>query len=261
MSRLTRRETSWVTAFRRFIVAATSAGTCYHARDYVTYGGAAFATGRINFFENINGASKIRSLQADLRQAKRITRRIISVTSFAFFFSIDFSFVFHDLWVASVPRAIVWHSFPRARGFYLSISILKKKEPQVICLHLRKYYYIFLWHSLPRGDFYHKFITSIQRVHYMVELQDSLWNCSRLKPQWISRGRLLAVWNNSSMHALAQSTIIHHHLLTILFPSHCYVTLCLLPSFSRVFNCTEWHVRVTRTNMRNRSTFLRSDSH
>lgn len=128
MSRLTRRETSWVTAFRRFIVAATSAGTCYHARDYVTYGGAAFATGRINFFENINGASKIRSLQADLRQAKRITRRIISVTSFAFFFSTDFSCVFHDLCVATVPRAIVWHSFRWARGFYLSISILKKKR-------------------------------------------------------------------------------------------------------------------------------------
>ena len=128
MSRLTRRETSWVTAFRRFIVAATSAGTCYHARDYVTYGGAAFATGRINFFENINGASKIRSLQADLRQAKRITRRIISVTSFAFFFSIDFSFVFHDLWVASLPRAIAWHSFRWARGFYPSISILKEKN-------------------------------------------------------------------------------------------------------------------------------------
>lgn len=66
--RLTRRETSWVTAFRRFIVAATLASTCYHALDYVTYGGAALTTGRINFFGNINHASKDRSLLPDLLQ-------------------------------------------------------------------------------------------------------------------------------------------------------------------------------------------------
>lgn len=79
-------EASWVTAFRRFIVAATSASTCYHARDYVTYGGAGLATGRINFFGNINRAFKDRSLLSNLRRVKGISCRIISriVASLAF---------------------------------------------------------------------------------------------------------------------------------------------------------------------------------
>lgn len=47
---------SWASTTRR-----------YHARDYVTYGGAGLATARINFCGNINGAFKIARFCLDLR--------------------------------------------------------------------------------------------------------------------------------------------------------------------------------------------------